>query len=70
MVAVEYVGHIEFRSPARPEILIPYLVLFFGSILLMGAPMYRYDRRRWLVTAVSTTLLIIAMLVAQLAGVG
>jgi hypothetical protein len=32
--------------------------------------MYRYDRRRWLVTVVTTTLLVLAMLVARHAGVG
>jgi hypothetical protein len=38
MVAVEYLWPVEFRSPARPGILIPYLLLFFGAILLMGLP--------------------------------
>ena len=28
----------------------PYLLLFFGAILLMGLPMFRMDRRLWLVT--------------------
>ncbi|HNS50818.1 MAG TPA: hypothetical protein PKO09_06500 [Anaerolineae bacterium] len=41
MAAVEYVWPVGFRSPARPAILVPYLVLFFGAILLMGLPMFR-----------------------------
>jgi hypothetical protein len=32
MVVVEYVWVVEFRSPMRYDILVPYLVLFFGSI--------------------------------------
>ena len=69
-LAVEYVWPVEFRDPMQPAVLVPYLVLFFGSIVLMGAPMYRMDRRLWLLTAVSATILIVSMLAAMLAGVG
>jgi hypothetical protein len=55
---VDYVVDVEFRAPRRPEILIPYLMLFFGSIVLMGAPMLRIDRRRWFVTLVTTLFLV------------
>jgi len=61
---------LEWRDPMRPEIAVPYLVLFFGSIFLMGLPMVRIDRRRWLVTAVTTALLLVAMVYATLMGVG
>ena len=70
MIAVEYLWPVEFRSPVRPGILVPYLVLFFGSILLMGLPMFRMDRKLWLITAVSTVLLLGSMVVAMRAGVG
>ena len=70
MIAVEYIWPVEFRSPARYEILVPYLVLFFGSILLMGLPMFRMDRHLWLVTVATTVLLLIAMMVAMAKGVG
>jgi hypothetical protein len=70
MVAVEYIWPVEFRSPARPSILVPYLVLFFGAILLMGLPMFRMDRRLWLVTVTTTFLLIGAMGMAMRKGVG
>jgi hypothetical protein len=70
MVAVEYVWPVEFRSPARAGILVPYLVLFFGSILLMGLPMFRMNRKLWLVTALTTVLLLGSMGVAMRAGVG
>jgi hypothetical protein len=70
MVVVEYIRPIEFRSPARAGILVPYLVLFFGAILLMGLPMYRLDRRLWLVTVGTTVLLLAAMGVAMRAGAG
>ena len=70
MIAVEYIWPVEFRSPARYEILVPYLVLFFGSILLMGLPMFRMDRRLWLVTVATSVLLLGSMLVAMRKGVG
>ena len=70
MVAVDYARPVEFRSPPRYEVLVPYLVLFFGAILLMGVPMYKVDRGLWLVTAASATLLIVSMTVAMRKGVG
>ena len=70
MVVVEDVWPVEFRSPMRYSILVPYLLLFFGAILLMGLPMFRMDRRLWLVTVVTTVLLLGAMGVAMYAGVG
>jgi len=69
-LAVDYVWVVEFRSPMRPSILVPYLVLFFGAILLMGLPMFRLNRRLWLVTVVTTVLLLGSMGVAMYAGVG
>jgi hypothetical protein len=70
MVAVDYAWPVEFRSPARPAILAPYLVLFFGSIVLMGLPMYELNRRLWLVTLATSVLLIGAMGIAMRKGVG
>ena len=70
MVAVEYIWPVEFRSPALYGILVPYLVLFFGSILLMGLPMFRMDRALWLVTVATTVLLLGSMGVAMRRGVG
>jgi hypothetical protein len=70
MVAVEYVWPVEFRSPARYGILVPYLLLFFGSILLMGLPMFRMDRKLWLVTVATTVLLLGSMGLAMCKGVG
>jgi hypothetical protein len=68
-LAVDYVWTVEFRSPARPEVLTPYLVLFFGSILLMGLPMFNANRRLWLVTVVTTAFLLLSMVVAMRQGV-
>ena len=70
MLVVDYWLVIEFRSPRRPEILVPYLVLFFGSILLMGLPMFRIDRRLWAVTVATTIILLGSMVWALDAGVG
>jgi hypothetical protein len=70
MVLVEYIWRVEFRSPMRYDILVPYLVLFFGSILLMGLPMFRINRRLWLATVVTTILLLGSMGFAMYMGVG
>jgi hypothetical protein len=69
MVVVDYAAPVEFRSPARHGILVPYLLLFFGSILLMGLPMFRIDRRLWLVTVATSAALVGAMIAAMRAGV-
>jgi hypothetical protein len=45
-------------------------MLFFGSILLMGLPMFRLDRRLWLVTVTTTVLLLGSMGIAMRMGVG
>jgi len=70
MGIVDYIRPLEFRSPPRPAILIPYLVLFFGSIVLMGMPMFRISRKLWLVTLLTSVLLVTSMGLAMLAGVG
>jgi len=69
MIVVDYAWPVEFRSPMRYEILVPYLVLFFGSILLMGLPMFRMNRQLWLVTVATTVLLLSAMGIAMRKGV-
>jgi hypothetical protein len=70
MVVVDYVWALEFRSPMRCVILVPYLLLFFGAILAMGLPMFRLDRQLWLVTVATTVLLLGSMGVALRKGVG
>ena len=70
MILVEDIWQVEFRSPRRYDILVAYLVLFFGSILLMGLPMFRMNRRLWLVTVTTTVLLLGSMGVAMYMGVG
>lgn len=58
MLVVDYLWPVEFRRPAKPAILVPYLLLFFGSILVMGISMFELNRGLWLVTvATSVTLL-------------
>jgi hypothetical protein len=70
MIFVEDIWQVEFRSPMRYDILVPYLVLFFGSILLMGLPMFRMNRRLWLITVLTTVLLLGSMVFAMYMGVG
>ncbi len=70
MVVVEYVWAVEFRSPMRYDVLVPYLVLFFGSIFLMGLPMFRLNRRLWMITVLTTAFLLGSMIAAMRQGVG
>jgi len=70
MLAVDYLRPVEFRAPARLAILVPFLLLFFGSILLMGLPMFRLHRGLWLVTAATAVVMIVSMLAAMSRGVG
>ena len=70
MLIVDYVANVEWRDPVIPAIEVPYLLLFFGSIVLMGLPMYRLDRRRWLVTVVTSFVLLGSMAYAMSVGVG
>ena len=70
MLGVEDIWPVEFRSPMRWGILAPYLMLFLGSIVLMGLPMFRMDRRLWLVTVATSALLLGSMGISMLNGVG
>lgn len=70
MLVVDHLLELEWRDPAVPVIQVPYLTLFFGAIVLMGAPMLRIDRRRWLITVASASTLIAAMVYATVMGVG
>jgi len=70
MTTVEYAWPVEFRSPLRASILVPYLVLFFGAIFLMGFTMFRMNRGLWLVTVATTALLLGSMGIAISEGVG
>jgi multisubunit Na+/H+ antiporter MnhG subunit len=70
MVVVDYWRAVEFRQPPRYPVLVPYLVLFFGAILLMGLPMFAMDRALWGVTVASTVFLLGSMGVAMRNGVG
>jgi len=69
-LVVDYWLVLEFRDPREPVILSPYLGLFFGSIVLMGLPMFRIDRRLWAVTAFSALILVACMGFAMSQGVG
>lgn len=70
MIAVDYVSPVEFRSPVRHGILVPYLLLFFGAILLMGLPMFGMDLKLWLITLITTLFHLVSMVIAMRNGVG
>ncbi len=68
MLVVDYWRPIEFRSPPRPSVLVPYLVLFFGGIVAMGAPMFWLHRGLWAVTVATSVLLMASMVFAERRG--
>lgn len=68
MLVVDYLRPVQFRSPRKPVILVPYLLLFFGSIFLMGISMYGVDRSLWLVTVATSALLVSSMMWAMRQG--
>jgi len=70
MIGIDYVWKIEFRSPLRASIAVPYLVLFFGSIILMGLPMFSLNRTLWLVTVITSLALVGSMGLAMRKDVG
>jgi hypothetical protein len=70
MLAVDYVWPVEFRHPAKPAVLVPYLLLFFGSILVMGVSMFELNRGLWLVTVGTSATLLGSMVLAIRRGTG
>jgi hypothetical protein len=61
MLVVDYLRPVQFRSPRRPSILVPYLLLFFGSIVVMGISMFGVNRGLWLVTVATSAALVSSM---------
>ncbi len=70
MIVVEYIWSVEFRSPTREwhSRALPLALLRLD--LPTGLPMYRLDRRLWLVTVATTALLLGSMGIAMRLGVG
>jgi hypothetical protein len=68
MLVVDYLWPVEFRTPPRPAILVPYLLLFFGSILAMGLSMFAVNRGLWLVTVVTSVALLGSIALAMRRG--
>lgn len=67
---VDYVLDVEFRQPRNAAVLVPYLVLFYGSILLMGLSLFRASLVLWGITAITCAGLLAATVWAQLKGYG
>lgn len=70
ILAVDYAWPVELRYPTKPAILVPYLLLFFGTILVMGLSMYELNRGLWLITVGTSATLLASMAVAMRRGTG
>jgi hypothetical protein len=55
-LVVDYLLKIEFRNPAKPSILVPFLILFYFSISGMAAGFYRINLYLWLVSGATSLL--------------
>ncbi|HPB63844.1 MAG TPA: hypothetical protein PLM80_00525 [Mesotoga sp.] len=55
-LVVDYLLKIEFRNPAKPSILVPFLILFYFSVGGMAAAFYRIDLYLWLISGVTSIL--------------
>ncbi len=69
-LVVDYVAGVQFRQPPRPAVLVPYLALFYGSILAMGLYLLPVSRTLWAITGGTVALLLAATVFAQVRGVG
>jgi hypothetical protein len=49
---VDYWKKIEFRNPKKLQILIPFLVLFYYSLLMMTLSIYQLGQFPWVLTSV------------------
>lgn len=67
---VDYIPGVEFRAPVNAAVLVPYLILFYGSILFMGLRLFPVSRPLWATTATAATALLWATGWAQYKGVG
>lgn len=60
---IDYVAQIQFRSPIRPSVMVPYVVLYLATVMFYWWPLGLLSRPMWLVYAilfVSATILNIA----------
>ena len=60
---IDYVAQIQFRSPIRPSVMVPYVVLYLATVTFYWWPLGLLSRPMWLVYAilfVSATILNIA----------
>jgi len=49
---VDYVAQIEFRSPLRPSILVPYVVLYLATVMFYWWPLGLLSRPLWFAYAI------------------
>ncbi|HPH10040.1 MAG TPA: hypothetical protein PKW59_04105 [Thermotogota bacterium] len=67
---LDHLYKIEFRQPMRPAILVPFLVLYYGSIAGMGFSFWKVNFSFWLICAITSALNVSAAFYAILNGKG
>lgn len=49
---VDYMAQIQFRSPIRPSVLVPYVVLYLATVMFYWWPLGLLSRPLWFVYAI------------------
>jgi len=49
---IEYVAKIPFRNPLRLDVVIPYVILYLTTVMFYWWPIWRLDRKLWVVYAI------------------
>ena len=49
---IDYVAKIPFRNPLRMDVVIPYVILYLTTVMFYWWPIWRLDRKLWIVYAI------------------
>ena len=49
---IDYVAQIQFRSPIRPSVMVPYVVLYLATVMFYWWPLWCLNRQLWLAYAI------------------
>jgi hypothetical protein len=69
-ILVDYVYKIEFRSPMRSALLVPFLILFYFSITGMSFSFWKSNFIYWLISGITCVLNLSGAVYALLNGKG
>jgi hypothetical protein len=65
---VDHVLHLDYRNPVQPEILVPYVVLYYAGIGVLSATQLVNGRTPWMIAGAGCILALAASLYARAMG--